>query len=227
MIFGIITLILINSAIAYDLSEYPYPFIADGKFNGAVIVGDKAPAEDIITLSDLILSLQYPVLGSDPESVMGIDTLEENQTKTYSFHSVDYEITLNYISKNSAHFIVNGMTTNILSIGDGDTLVDGMRITLADIFFEKDKYSATFFLGKKKIKVEKTEAESGSVKLASEVNDIKSENSILIGNACDNPFILEVRGNEGSCKSGYQRGVGSIESYEFSNGKVSIIITGY
>lgn len=220
-------LILSSFANAYDLSEYPSPFINGGKFNGVIVVADNAPAEDVIALSDIIFSLQYPVLGSDPESVSGIDTIIEGQTKTYGFSGIYYEVTLNFVDDNSAQFIVNGMTTARLSIGEGETLVDGMIITLADIFFENEKYSATIFFGKRKIKLEKITVGSGGAKLASEVDNIKSINSILIGHACTNPLIMEVRENNGYCNAGYEKDVGYIEAYELDDNAVSIVITGY
>lgn len=222
-----VLLSLSNFVYAYDLSEYPFPFIKDGKFNGVIVVGDNAPAEDVIALSDIIFSLQYPVLGSDPESVSGIDTIVKGQTKTYGFSGIYYEVTLNFVDDNSAQFIVNGMTTRRLSIGEGDTLVDGMIITLADIFFENGKYSATIFFGKKKIELEKITVGSGGAKLASEVGNIKSVNSILIGHACTNQLIMKVRENNGYCNAGYEEGVGSIEAYELADNAVSIVITGY
>ena len=212
---------------AYDLSEYPSPFIKDGKFNGLIVVGDKAPAGDVVIVANLIPTFQFPILGSDPESVSAIDTILENHTKTYTINGLDYEIALSYIDNHSAQFKVNGRSSPLLLFGDGFDLPDGKRITLADLFFENGKHSATFFFGRKKINVEKTIVEFGSAMLGSEVRDIKSVNSIIIGNACDNPLILEVRGSKSGCNSGYKQGIGSIESYQFDNGKVSIIITGY
>src|SRR3989338_2592647 len=44
---------------AADLGAYPAPFIKDGKFNGVLIVGNKAAAEDVIGISDIISSLQF------------------------------------------------------------------------------------------------------------------------------------------------------------------------
>ena len=44
---------------AADLANYPAPFVQGGKFNGVLIVGDKAAAEDVIGISDIIASLQY------------------------------------------------------------------------------------------------------------------------------------------------------------------------
>lgn len=46
-------------ASAADLSEYPAPFISDGKFSGMLVVGDKAAAEDVIGVSDIAMSLQF------------------------------------------------------------------------------------------------------------------------------------------------------------------------
>ena len=40
-------------ASAADLSEYPAPFISDGKFTGMLVVGDRAAAEDVIGVSIL------------------------------------------------------------------------------------------------------------------------------------------------------------------------------
>ena len=68
-VFVILILISLNSVIAYDLSEYPSPFIKDGKFDGFLVVGDKAPASDITALTNIVRSLLYPILGSDPETI--------------------------------------------------------------------------------------------------------------------------------------------------------------
>jgi|SRR3989344_4375062 len=228
VLFFLMIIIFSNSkyAFAYDLSEFPSPFIKDEEFNGVLVVGDKAPAEDVLALSDIIISLQYPILGSNPESVMGLDTMLFNQTKTYSFGALEYEITLNFADLNSAQFIVNGETTNVLRIGQSDMVADGLNMALADIFFEDGQYSATFFMGREKITVEKTKVGEGSAKLASEVEDLSSIDSILIGHACDNPLVAEVKGIKNNCRSGYESGAGFIEAYEFPNGKVSLVITG-
>ena len=53
--------IMLGSSVmaAADLGNYPAPFIKDGKFNGVLIVGNKAAAEDVIGISDIISSLQF------------------------------------------------------------------------------------------------------------------------------------------------------------------------
>lgn len=42
-----------------DLSEYPSPYVADGLFNGLMVVGDDAAPADIIGVTDIAMSLQY------------------------------------------------------------------------------------------------------------------------------------------------------------------------
>ncbi|MBI2147181.1 S-layer protein [Candidatus Woesearchaeota archaeon] len=46
-------------AMAADLSNYPDLFIKDGQFNGVLVVGDKAAAEDVVGSIDIATSLQY------------------------------------------------------------------------------------------------------------------------------------------------------------------------
>ncbi|MBS3135793.1 hypothetical protein J4401_02430 [Candidatus Woesearchaeota archaeon] len=42
-----------------DLSEYPRGLVSSGRFRGLFVVGDNAPADDVISLSDVILAVQY------------------------------------------------------------------------------------------------------------------------------------------------------------------------
>ncbi|MCH8329115.1 MAG: hypothetical protein IIB81_01835 [Nanoarchaeota archaeon] len=42
-----------------DLSNYPKMFISDGKFNGYLVVGDHASADNVIALSEIAASLQF------------------------------------------------------------------------------------------------------------------------------------------------------------------------
>ena len=48
-----------NALAAVDLANYPMPFVKDGKFSGVLVVGDKAAAEDVIGISDIIVGLQF------------------------------------------------------------------------------------------------------------------------------------------------------------------------
>ncbi|MBD3313065.1 S-layer protein, partial [Candidatus Woesearchaeota archaeon] len=51
----------IMGAMAQDLSEYPAPFVQNGGFDGLIVVGDQAAAEDIVGAIDIGISLQYAV----------------------------------------------------------------------------------------------------------------------------------------------------------------------
>jgi len=63
-------------ASAADLSEYPVPFISDGKFSGMLVVGDKAAAEDVIGVSDIAMSLQYAATTSAGTATTTTTTVE-------------------------------------------------------------------------------------------------------------------------------------------------------
>jgi len=45
-------------ALAYDLSTYPAKFIVDGKFDGKIVVGEKAATSDVLGSIDIAASLQ-------------------------------------------------------------------------------------------------------------------------------------------------------------------------
>ncbi|MCA9478397.1 MAG: S-layer protein, partial [Nanoarchaeota archaeon] len=46
------------SALAYDLSSYPAPFVEDGVANGAIVVGASAATQDVLGAIDIAASLQ-------------------------------------------------------------------------------------------------------------------------------------------------------------------------
>ena len=46
-----------------DLSSYPNMFIKNGLFDGFIVVGDKADADDVVVASDIIASFQNLVRG--------------------------------------------------------------------------------------------------------------------------------------------------------------------
>jgi hypothetical protein len=55
-------------AMAADLADYPNMFVSNGQFDGLIVVGDKAAAEDVVGSIDIATSLQYalgqPVSGA-------------------------------------------------------------------------------------------------------------------------------------------------------------------
>ncbi|MGV8169522.1 MAG: hypothetical protein ACP5N3_05700 [Candidatus Nanoarchaeia archaeon] len=48
----------VMGAMAYDLSDYPSPFLVDGHFVGKIVIGDKAQPSDTIGATDIIAALQ-------------------------------------------------------------------------------------------------------------------------------------------------------------------------
>ncbi|MBN1386255.1 hypothetical protein JW968_04770 [Candidatus Woesearchaeota archaeon] len=46
-------------AMAADLADYPAPFVANGVFNGVIVVGDDAKADDIVGAIDVATGLQF------------------------------------------------------------------------------------------------------------------------------------------------------------------------
>jgi hypothetical protein len=75
---------LMGAAMAADLSEYPDMFIEDGTFNGILVVGADAKAEDVIGITNIATSLQTV-------SVQETVTTEEESDEEYSV-SEGYEL---------------------------------------------------------------------------------------------------------------------------------------
>ena len=53
----------ILGASALTLGDYPAPFVSGGAFSGALVIGDRAAAEDVIGVSAIASSLQYVASG--------------------------------------------------------------------------------------------------------------------------------------------------------------------
>src|SRR3989338_2015408 len=75
---------LMGAAMAADLSEYPDMFIEDGTFNGILVVGADAKAEDVIGITNIATSLQT-------QSVQTTVVAEEESDEEYSV-SEGYEL---------------------------------------------------------------------------------------------------------------------------------------
>ncbi len=80
------------------------------------------------------------------------DTLRENETRTYFFDGVEYEITLVFVPEGNdtpprATFSVNGFITQELEEGDFEVLPSGIRIGVRDILINSREGVASFFFG--------------------------------------------------------------------------------
>ncbi|MBI2656743.1 hypothetical protein HYX03_03315 [Candidatus Woesearchaeota archaeon] len=69
--------------------------------------------------------------------------------------------------------------------------------------------------------------EVGAAKLASEVSDVKAQNTILVGGPCANTAAATVMGNPADCAAGFAPGEGRIELFEHTNGNVAMLVAGY
>ncbi|MBI2655952.1 hypothetical protein HYX06_06035 [Candidatus Woesearchaeota archaeon] len=67
----------------------------------------------------------------------------------------------------------------------------------------------------------------GAAKLASEVSDVKAQNTILVGGPCANTAAATVLGNPVDCAEGFTPGEGRVELYEHANGNVAMLVAGY
>ena len=67
----------------------------------------------------------------------------------------------------------------------------------------------------------------GAAKLASEVSDVKAQNTILVGGPCANAAAATVMGNPEPCTTGFSLGEGIIQIWEHTNGNVAMLVAGY
>ncbi len=76
-------------AMAYDLSQYPAPFVQNGQFNGYIVVGHNAKASDVIGATSIGMALQAanvvetPIQGSSETVVEGGQPIETSSNKLY------------------------------------------------------------------------------------------------------------------------------------------------
>jgi len=69
--------------------------------------------------------------------------------------------------------------------------------------------------------------EVGATKLASEVKDVKAQNTILVGGPCANAAAATVMGNPADCTEGFTPGEGIVQLFEHANGNVAMLVAGY
>lgn len=67
-------------AAAYDLNDFPRPFVMGSQFNGYLVVGDNAAAQDVIGVSDVAMALQYATV---PKTTTGSGVTVEGDAFHY------------------------------------------------------------------------------------------------------------------------------------------------
>ena len=76
----------IMGAVALDLSDYPAPFVADGVFDGKIVVGKNAATSDVVGAIDLAASLQ-----AEATSTTAIDIPGTAGTATVTGDSAEFK----------------------------------------------------------------------------------------------------------------------------------------
>ena len=147
----------IFGAMAADLSNYPNQYIADGKFTGVLVVGDKAAAEDVIGVSDIAVSLQFAattpaaaagstVSASGDAWKVGTSTkmleMSEGLTNTETLRNIT-----TYIDDSDLDVLASGTVSN--SKGDAPynqylyLLGPGTGVSSGFVFYEEDDQDVT------------------------------------------------------------------------------------
>src|SRR3989339_2136177 len=144
--------IMLGSSVfaAADLASYPSPFVKDGKFSGVLVVGDKAAAEDVIGISDIVSSLQFAATKKAATTAAGTVAVEGDAwqvaTSNHLELSEDGSTTdtietlrniTTYVDKNNLKALASGSVSNnkqtspfnqylyLLGPGSGTTLDNG------------------------------------------------------------------------------------------------------
>jgi len=102
---------LMGAFAAADLANYPAPFIKDGKFNGVLVVGDKAAAEDVIGVSDIAISMQFAATKAVKVGAAGTVTPEGEAWKVGTSTKI-LEISENLESGNANQESISNITSN-------------------------------------------------------------------------------------------------------------------
>ncbi len=83
-------------ALAYDLSQYPAPFVQNGQFNGYIVVGQNAKASDVIGATSIGMALQAanviekPIQGTEQTVVEGGQQIETSSNKLYYGYTLSH-----------------------------------------------------------------------------------------------------------------------------------------
>ena len=154
---------LMGAFAAADLANYPAPFIKDGKFNGVLVVGDKAAAEDVIGVSDIAISMQFAATKAVKVGAAGTVTPEGEAWKVGTSTKI-LEISENLESGNANQESISNITSN--SFID-DTELPTLLATLTATNGKGDSpYDQRLYF---------EDSSSGYVKLLEDDNDVTAD----------------------------------------------------
>ncbi len=115
------------------------------------------------------------------------DTIAVGETKTYSVGDNDYEVTLTYAEIGKAKFTVDGVSTNLISVGEVDILSDGTELGLSEVLYQNYAggiQSAEFYLGAGKIRLQDDN-----------ITDDVSSHSLVRGSDTSTDTYVRIRGS--------------------------------
>jgi len=128
------------------------------KGEAVIIVGATSPAQHVIFANDIKIILDGKsitnriILSSSVKTANLIDLfitsictstydLNLGQKKLYTFSGKDYDVEVIYLDPNSVQFTINGEITSKVAKGSSYTLVDGSKVTAANINAANNKAS--------------------------------------------------------------------------------------
>ncbi|MFC1691147.1 hypothetical protein ACFL0W_03100 [Nanoarchaeota archaeon] len=201
-----------------DLSEYPNFFLQNGEFIGVIVVGEKAPAEDVVSAVDIGASIQF-YLGTSQDSSCGL--------------SIDGDVVW---IKSSESKTVNGVKVKVYEsrmIKSYPQDQDECRISIAgdNTFWltQENVFTKNVNGVDHEIKVVDVSGASlssmsiGSAQLSSEVSDIKQVHAIVVGNPITNPKVKELYPD---FYNDVKPGEAVIRLFH-NNGKFQLVVGGY
>lgn len=129
VVSGVVSIVAPTAVIASqgDLRDYPYMFISNGIFDGYIVVGDNAPASDVVAATDIMNSLNTKLYAS----VTADETLaKENVVRLAS--EISDPFNQNLISVGNA--CDNKITKKLLGI---DFEKEEMKVSNEDIWVQQ------------------------------------------------------------------------------------------
>lgn len=150
-------------------------------------------------------------LNEDPDSILNLISPEDDEDNSYGYSSMGAWIKFNAPSDDPQELIIEYPAEQ--------------RVPLVYITGKGTTFSETGVTTTEAVTVQRIEV--GAAKLASEVADVKAQNTILVGGPCANAAAATVMGNPVDCTEGFEPGVGRIELFEHANGNVAMLVAGY
>ncbi len=179
------------------LDDYPNMFVKDNKFDGVIVVGDKAKASYVVSAVDVATGIQISNNLLVGESAIK-DVLQQGEKKTYPGKN-EYEIEVLFVGTEEAELKING-EVRIVKIFNSIKLDGRDELALKSIIPEEEgeigQNAIEFFLSsgdenvKKWVYLKKVLG-VGAAKLASEIKDVEQYNIIAVGTPENNPVVAK------------------------------------